>query len=104
MCMTSLKVTYRSPSYPHPRAPSRTQSRPLTHPLTCPRSIIEGLGKLGIGVSLPVAELVLQNIAGLGSELITTRDFIVFLNRAVDMNAPNAVKQVAVCVTSSCYA
>ena len=92
MCMTSLKVNDWPSSY---KLSSYTLSYAISCLLHTHLHRTKGLGKLGIGVSLPVAELVLQNIAGLGSELITTRDFIVFLNRAVDMNAPNAVKQVA---------
>ena len=56
--------------------------------------LVDGLSRLGIGVSLPVAELVLQNIAGLGSEVITARDFVTFLDRAVEMDADNPVRQL----------
>ena len=43
--------------------------------------IVDGLGRLGIGVTHPVAELVVQNIAGLGSTLVTLADFVKYVTQ-----------------------
>ena len=56
--------------------------------------LVDGLARLGIGVSQPVADLILQNIAGVGSGLITLTEFVKFLNRMVEVSATTAESQL----------
>lgn len=44
--------------------------------------LISGVAKLGIGITNPVAELLLQIMGGVGSNFLTNRDFESFINEA----------------------
>ena len=46
--------------------------------------LIAGLAKLGIGVTFPVAEVVMQNVGGTGSVFFTARDFSNFMEHMGD--------------------
>ena len=46
--------------------------------------LIAGLAKLGIGVTFPVAELVMQNVGGTGSVFFTARDLTTFMEHVGD--------------------
>lgn len=49
--------------------------------------LIDGLARLGIGVTYPVAEAVLQIIGGIGANFVTMADFEKFLVGPVDVEA-----------------
>jgi hypothetical protein len=47
--------------------------------------MIDGLARLGIGVTYPIAEEIIQNIGGFGSELLSFQDFTRFLSNPIDL-------------------
>ena len=49
--------------------------------------LIDGLARLGIGVTYPVAESLLQLISGIGSGFITMDDYARYLSRAEDIES-----------------
>lgn len=46
-------------------------------------TLLEGLAKLGIGVTFPIAQQLLQSMSGIGSHFITFNDFELFLSKGL---------------------
>ena len=55
--------------------------------------LTNGCAKLGIGLTQPVAELVMQIIGGIGSAYINIRDLEAFINDAPDVDVFNKLKK-----------
>jgi hypothetical protein len=49
--------------------------------------LIDGLGRLGVGVTYPVAEKVLEMIGGMGSNFLTMADFELYLTKQLEQDS-----------------